>query len=131
VRTLSQSTASSSVTDLSLPEADKMRPKPACASEAQPADVLHSFTKELHRVVAAVSTDDFNQDCFKELDHDLLLDPMDAFEQTLWGEATLPDPRVAQRETLEQPQIAQGRPGVDIPRNAESSAFSVYSPDVS
>ena len=70
----------------------------------------------------------------KELDDDLLLSPMDVFERTLW--AQLPERRRTrrkarvEREQEQERRVAlQRRPPSDVPRNAQSSAFSIYSDD--
>ena len=123
-RKLSHSTAASSVTDLSLPDAEK----PAASSHAgaedddYDGDVLHICDQELHRAAPP----EFST-TYMELDRDLVLAPMDVFERTLW-EATLPDARAMRRATKKQaPLTPQRKPLADVP----SSAFSVYSLEVS
>ncbi|KIP08651.1 hypothetical protein PHLGIDRAFT_117033 [Phlebiopsis gigantea 11061_1 CR5-6] len=117
-RKLSHSTAASSVTDLSLPDAEKPAP-PSQAGDDGADNVVYIFDQALHRAAPAPEL----SETYRELDRDLVVAPMDVFEQTLW-EATLPDVRAMRRATKKQPPLTpQRRPLVDAP----SSAFSVYS----
>ncbi|EKM53602.1 uncharacterized protein PHACADRAFT_260041 [Phanerochaete carnosa HHB-10118-sp] len=122
----SQSTAASSITDLSSPGVETPPPPPP-----PPKDViaLHVFGQELHRAVSAgAQTGELSEECYAELDEDLLLAPMDVFEKTLW-DATLPERRRTRRKARAESRLVQHRPPSDVPRNAQSSAFSIYSAD--
>lgn len=126
-RKSSQSTVASSVTDLSLPEAEK---PPALPPKDDGA--LYAFEKELHCVVSpGIESGDFSEECYEGLDQDLLLAPMDVFERMLW-EATLPERQRTRRKAKAKLHgTVQRRPPFDVPRNTPSSAFSLYSVDVS
>lgn len=129
-RKLSQSTTASSIVD---DEDDCAVTSPAtiCRVEA-----LHVFKKELNRFVPVTKVDDHKtgSGCYDAMDRDLLLAPMEAFEQSLWN-STEAESQAVQRRTQRKPVKARPivhKPLPDVPRSAESntSRFSSDSEEV-
>ncbi len=128
-RQLSQSTVASSVLE------DPSKCGQATSSVPITRETaLHTFKQELHRAVPEPDDkSDFDRGVVDEMDQDLLMAPMHAFEKTLW-ESTESDAQAIRRSVVGQVATVfpnatrRERPLPDVPRSA--STDSVYSSTV-